>query len=256
MYETPIGLLILTITAFIAGLIDSIAGGGGLITIPVFLAMGMPPHLALGTNKMQAVFGSASAFYSYKQHGLVEKKGLIWGIACTAIGAGIGTVLVSFIDSSILRTMIPLLLASVFFYLLLQQSPWSPTKALKTHAWDYHIFYTIFGLAIGFYDGFFGPGTGTLWASAFLLFFIPEIKRATGTTKAMNFTSNLISLITFLLLGHVLLLPALFMAGAQVAGAFTGSKLVVRFHSNFVRYMLLGVAGLTVLNEVRKLIWQ
>src|SRR5574340_631796 len=174
-----------------AGLIDSMAGGGGLITIPILLGTGMPPQTALGTNKLQGTFGAGSAMLHFARAGAVDLRECAAGVVWTAIGAGLGTLTVQVIDPVFLRTAIPALLIAIALFMLL-----SPELGMDDvrEQMGKKPFFVFFGLAIGFYDGFFGPATGTFWAMAFVLFLGFNLTRATAHTKVMNFTSNLVSL--------------------------------------------------------------
>lgn len=241
-------LTILFATAVLGGFVDSIAGGGGIITVPALLAVGLPPHLALGTNKLQAVFGSFTAAMNYRRGGMVRWRNLAGGISCTALGALIGTQAVQTVSAGLLTQVIPLLLVVIFFYMLFRpELGMSP----RPHRISPRLFYLIFGLLLGFYDGFFGPGTGSFWAMAFVSGLGFDLKKATAHTKVMNFTSNLTALAFFLLGGNVLLKAGLVMGVGQVAGAFLGSHLVLARGTRFIRGFFLSVVAATL----AKLTW-
>jgi uncharacterized membrane protein YfcA len=231
----------------LAGFVDSIAGGGGIITVPALLAAGLPPHLALGTNKLQSSFGSLTASIHYSRNRLVAVRETLWGVLATAAGAAAGTIAIQRVAPGLLRYAIPVLLSAVFVYLVL-----SP----RLGAEDRHArlgrlaFYTVFGLTIGFYDGFFGPGTGSFWAVAFVTMLGLNLKRATAHTKVMNFTSNVVSLAVFALGGKVVLLAGLVMGVGEVIGALAGSRLVIVRGVRFVRVFLLAVIALTLAHLV------
>jgi len=211
--------------AFAAGLVDSIAGGGGLITVPLLLGIGLPPQVALGTNKLQGAFGSGSAMLHFVRAGTVRLQDCWSGILWTALGAACGVLAVQLLDATLLRLLIPWLLAVIAVYTLL-----SP----RLGAEDSHArmkpgpFYLLSGLAIGFYDGFFGPGTGSFWTVALMMLLGCSMVRATATTKVMNFTSNFVALVFFLSLGQVRFVEGLVMGAGQFLGARGGSPLVIR----------------------------
>lgn len=225
-----LGLLFLTGLA--AGFVDSIAGGGGLITIPVLLSLGVDPKFALGTNKLQATFGSGSAAWHYGRAGTVDVKECLLGFVMSLIGAALGSLAVQGIDTALLRKSIPILLLAVALYTLLQ-----PRLGYE----DVHprmgrgTFYVLFGLGIGFYDGFFGPGTGTFWAMAFMLGLGFNMTRATGYTKVMNFASNLSSLVFFICAGQVFFTAGLVMGVGQLIGARIGASMVITRGTKFIR---------------------
>lgn len=229
--------------ALIAGFVDSIAGGGGLISIPALLAVGLPPHLALGTNKVQACFGSAMATWRYAGKGLMEirKMGLI--IACTALGAAAGTVTIQHISQEVLRHIMVVLLLGLFLYTCLARNFGDEHRP---HRIPHQVFAILFGLLIGFYDGFFGPGTGTFWTFAFVILLGFDLRKATGHTKVVNLTSNVVSLLFFLAAGQVILVVGLIMGAGQAIGAFAGSHMVLTRGVRFVRVFFLVVVALTL----------
>lgn len=225
-------------TGLAAGFVDAIAGGGGLITIPVLLNLGLDPQAALGTNKLQASFGSGSATWHYAQARTVHLRDCWLGFAMSFLGATLGAWIVLRVDPGFLRRILPVLLIAVGVYTLLK--PQLGTQDLHprmNRTW----FYVLFGLGIGFYDGFFGPGTGTFWAMAYVLCLGFNLTRATGYTKVMNFASNLSSLCFFLWRGHVLLLPGLVMGVGQLLGARLGAGMVIRKGTHFIRPIFLTV---------------
>lgn len=233
--------------ALLAGFIDSIAGGGGIITIPTLLACGVPPHLSLGTNKLGSSFGSFAAAYNFYKKGLLKPKELICGIVFTFIGAIFGTITVIFIDASILSKIIPALLIAIFLYFLFMPKIGEfDTKNKISEKY----FYIIFGILIGFYDGFFGPGTGTFWMIAIVVFLGINIKKATAQTKAMNFTSNIVSLFVFIMSGKVLFIIGLIMGFGQIFGAIIGSNFVVKKDIKFIKIVFLTVVGATILKLI------
>lgn len=209
---------------FVAGFVDTIAGGGGLITVPAFLSLGLPPHLALGTNKLQATFGSGSATLNFIFAKKVAIKECLWGILWTFVGASAGTIIVQRINSDFLGKIIPFLLVAIAIYTI-----FTPKLGLEDirPQMNENIFYIIFGSLIGFYDGFFGPGTGSFWAILFLVILGYNFTKATAYTKVMNFTSNLASLIFFIIGGNVILSYGIVMGFGQVIGARFGARVVL-----------------------------
>lgn len=239
--------LILFFAAFCAGLVDSIAGGGGLITVPVLLGIGLPPHIALGTNKFQSSFGSFTATYYYVKKNIVELKTCLWGIVCTFIGAAAGVLTVQQIDAKILNYIIPVMLIVIIVYTLVKPNVGEKDrKPLLTEKW----FYALFGLALGFYDGFFGPGTGSFWAIAFVVVLGYNFKKATGYTKVMNFVSNIVSLILFTAGGYVVFGAAFVMAAGQIAGSKVGANLVIKKGAKLIRPIFIGIVILTTLKII------
>jgi hypothetical protein len=239
---------VLFATGFSAGLVDSIAGGGGIISVPVLLNFGLPPQLALGTNKFQASFGSVAASWRYLGRGLVDLRTCRLGILLTVTGALLGAWAVQRIEAHVLEKVIPVLLAAIVVYLTLQPQIGLEDRPARLGS---ALFYAIFGLGLGFYDGFFGPGTGSFWAIAFVLLCGQNLARATAHTKVMNAASNLASLALFAAAGLVDFGAGLIMAAGQVVGARLGAGLVVQKGARFVRPAFLAMAGLTIL----RLLW-
>jgi uncharacterized protein len=231
-------LALLFLVGLMAGFVDSIAGGGALITLPVLLNFGLDPRHALGTNKLQATFGSASAAWHYAQAGTVPLKDCRRGFLLSLTGAALGTLAVQQVDPSFLRRAIPVLLLAVALYTLLK--PKLGAEDLRPRM-ARGAFDLIFGLLIGFYDGFFGPGTGTFWAMAFMLGLGFNMTRATGYSKVMNFASNVSSLAFFLAGGYVAFAAGLTMGVGQVLGAKIGARMVITRGTKFIRPVFISV---------------
>jgi uncharacterized membrane protein YfcA len=223
-----------------AGFVDSIAGGGGIITLPALLAAGLPPTLALGTNKLQSSFGSLTASVRYGAAGLVRPGDMAPGILATAAGAGLGALAVGAIDAGLLRFLVPSLLLGILLFLALR-----PRFGLQGGARKLPLlpFWIGSGLVLGFYDGFFGPGTGTFWAMALVGLAGLDLREATARTKVVNFASNLVSLAIFATAGSVVVAVGLAMGAAEVAGAWAGSRMVLKRGAGLVRGMTLGVTA-------------
>jgi uncharacterized membrane protein YfcA len=244
---------LLFVTGLAAGFVDSIAGGGGLITIPVLLSFGVDPKFALGTNKLQASFGSGSASWHYARAGAVQLKECMLGFVMSLIGAALGSWAVQGMDTALLRKSIPILLMAVALYVLLQ-----PRLGFE----DLHPrmgqrpFYVLFGLGIGFYDGFFGPGTGTFWAMAFMLLLGFNMTRATGYTKVMNFGSNLSSLVFFICAGQVYFAAGVAMGVGQLIGARIGASMVITRGTKFIRPIFIGAVLAVTLKLLYSGFWQ
>lgn len=235
----PWHLMLLFGTGLAAGFVDSIAGGGGLITLPVLLGLGLTPQQALGTNKLQATFGSASAAWHYVAAGVADARDCRRGFLLTVIGAALGAGAVQQLDAGMLRRVIPVLIAAVAVYALLkpQLGERDLHPRLRRGGFD-----LLFGLGLGFYDGFFGPGVGMFWTMAFVVGLGFNLTRATGYTKVMNFASNAASLAMFLIGGQVLFAAGLVMGAGQLLGARLGSRMAVRHGAKFIRPVFISVA--------------
>jgi uncharacterized membrane protein YfcA len=237
---TPELFLTLSGVAAVAGFIDAIAGGGGLVTVPALLWAGLPPVQALATNKAQAVFGSGTAAMHFVRRGRVDLQALTPAIAFTFLGSAIGTLAVQRLDSEFLSRLVPLLLLGFAAYFLLSPRLGLHDTAQRLGYWPFAL---SVGTGVGFYDGFFGPGTGTFFAAGFVLLLGYDLTRATAGTKVLNFTSNFASLLFFATAGQVLWPLGLAMGLAQMAGAWLGAHMVIRHGGRLVRPLLVVVSA-------------
>lgn len=232
-------LMLLMAVAAAAGMVDAIAGGGGLLALPALLWAGLPPVQALATNKLQGTFGTATASYHFVRRGEIDLARLQVPILMTFVGSVAGTLAVQRLGSDVLSQIVPVLLIAFALYFL-----FSPRIGdFDAHHRIHHgTFGLLIGCSVGFYDGFFGPGTGTLFAAAFVLLLGYSLRRATAGTKLLNFTSNIASLLFFALAGQVVWQVGLPMGLAQMAGAWLGSHLVIRHGTRLVRPLLVTVS--------------
>lgn len=239
---------VLTAVAFVTGVIDAVAGGGGLIMMPALLWAGLPPHLTLGTNKLQSLAGTSMACRTYVRGGQVDVRANLPAVVVALAGAAIGSVVVLLISPDALRLIIPVLLLAAAAYVLL-----SPRMTDEdAHERLSPSGYAPVGGAIGFYDGFFGPGTGTFFVTTQVGLRGLGLTRATGTTKLFNAATNFGSLAVFALGGQVLWLLGLCMAAGSMLGGWVGSRLAMRHGARLIRPLLIILSlGLTA-----RLIWQ
>ena len=231
-------LLLLFATGLVAGFVDSIAGGGGLITLPVLLSLGLDPKKALGTNKLQATCGSGSAAWHYAHAKTVPLKDCGRGFVFSLIGAALGTMAVQRLDPTALKRAIPALLIVVALIVLFRPQLGNTDAPPRIpRLW----FDVLFGLGIGFYDGFFGPGTGTFWAMAYVMFLGFNLTKATGYSKVVNFASNLSSLAFFFFSGNIYFAAGIVMGAGQILGAKLGSRMVITRGTKFIRPIFITV---------------
>ena len=228
----------LTGVAVLTGFIDAIAGGGGLIMMPALLTAGLSPVNALATNKLQSVFGTGSAMVNFGRKGHIDWKANRLVIVLVFAGAVGGAVAVQLISVAALSLIIPLLLVASAIYILL-----SPRMTDE----DVHQRLTARGFApvggaIGFYDGFFGPGTGTFFTTSLVALRGHGLTRATALTKALNFTSNVASVIVFALAGKMVWLLGLSMAAGAMLGGWIGSHTAMRYGANVIRPLLVMIS--------------
>ena len=243
-------VVLLLLTGLVAGLVDAIAGGGGLIALPVLLATGMSPVEALATNKLQGSFGTLAATRYFVRKKLVDLKQMRLMIGCTFIGAVSGTILIQLLDANLLAKVMPLLLVAIALYFMFSPriSDQDSEKRISEA-----LFAFLFTTAIGFYDGFFGPGTGTFFTLAFVSLAGFSLARATAHTKVLNFTSNIASLLFFAIGGHIVWVAGFIMAAGQFVGGQLGAKLVVTKGTRLVRPLIVMV---TLLMSTKLLIDQ
>lgn len=235
-------------TGLVAGFVDSIAGGGGLIALPMLLSAGLPPQAALGTNKFQSSFGSFTASLQFIQSGQVRLRETVSGILWTAFGAAGGALIVQMISPGFIRHLIPIMLLAVFVYALIVRDFGGQDAPPR---WPAGIFYAVFGFLLGFYDGFFGPGTGSFWTAAFVMVLGFNMTRAAGHTRVMNFTSNFVALLMFIAGGQVVYTIGICMAAGQAIGARLGARMAIRRGAGFIRPVFLTMVFLTIC----RLIW-
>ena len=238
---------ILTVVAFVAGFIDAIAGGGGLLTVPAMLSAGIPPIAMLATNKLQSSFSSGTATWNFSRKSMIDWRTYWPQIVVILILSATGAYIVQSIKTDILNLIVPVLLVAVSAYVLLspRMSDVDVQHRLSARA------YLPVGGAIGFYDGFFGPGTGSFFATSLVSLRGLGLIRATALTKALNFASNVGSLVVFLIGGHAIILLGLCMAIGSMAGAYTGSHTAMRFGAKVIRPMLVTIS----LALTAKLLW-
>lgn len=230
--------LLLLAAGLSAGLIDAIAGGGGLITVPALLWAGLDPQAALATNKAQSVFGTAAAVRRYAGAGLIHWNEFRLAVPVTFFGAAMGTWMVTRIGNELLAKMVPWLLLGVAVYFLF--SPGLGKRGTRGH-WSLTVFALVAGGALGFYDGFFGPGTGAFWTLACVALRGMALTHAVAYTKVVNLTSNLASLGVFLAAGLVRYEIALVMIVGQVVGGRLGAGLAVRHGAPLIRVIFIAV---------------
>ena len=234
-------------TGVAAGFVDSIAGGGGLITLPVLLSVCPDPVLALGTNKLQSTFGSTSATFHFARAGTLNGREVRRACLLAFLGSLCGTELVQQFNPNLLRHVVPFLLFGVamFVWLRPQLGEEDIHPRMSRIQFDF-----IFAFGIGAYDGFLGPGTGTFLALAFMLGLGFNLSRATANTKALNCASNVASLILFLIARKVWFAAGLTMGAGQWLGARAGSRMVVARGTRFVRPIFLTMVVIITLKMI------
>lgn len=238
----------LTAVAVLTGFIDAIAGGGGLVMMPALITLGLPPHLALGTNKVQSACGTSMAAWRYYRAGLFTFAGNGALVAATFAGALAGAVVIQHFDARVLSLIVPVLLIGVALYTILSPRMDDTDRHHRVGARGF------LGVAggVGFYDGFFGPGAGQFYTTTLVALRGLGLTRATGLTKLLNLTSNLASVLIFAIGGQVLWLLGLCMALGAMTGAWAGSHFATRHGAKLIRPLLIVVS----LALTGRLVWQ
>lgn len=240
----PSVLAVLALVAFAAGFIDAVAGGGGMLTVPALLSLGLPPHIALGTNKLAATFASSTAALTYYRKRLFKPRCWKRAFISTLTGAILGTLAVDLMATEWLEKILPLVILAAAIYTIWHKTPNTTDNATPQPCPTLNKKQYIQGLSLGFYDGVAGPGTGAFWTVSSMALYRLNILLASGLAKAMNFTSNFTSLVTFALLGHIDWVLGLTMGVCLMAGAFVGAHSAIRFGATFIRPVFVTVVSI------------
>jgi uncharacterized membrane protein YfcA len=230
-------LLALFLVGTTAGFVDAIAGGGGLLTMPAILLTGINTHSVLGTNKGQSVFGSATSLWCFTNSSLLDRRRALQSFAPALAGAAAGAYLTQQVPSRILTAIIMALLVAVAIFIIFQRPP---QVALAPRSRPFWIVAAV-AFALAFYDGFFGPGTGTFLIFAYTLLWHDPLHVASANAKVVNFASNFASVITFAAQGQIYWCFAAPMAIGQILGGYLGAHLTIRVGRPLVRYTVVGV---------------
>jgi uncharacterized membrane protein YfcA len=232
----PSTLLLLLGAATLAGFVDAIAGGGGLITLPALLVAGVSPLGALGTNKAQSVFGSGTASVTLLRKRMVTVTEVAPPFVRAAIGSAVGALVVRQFDTDSLDIVIPAVLVLIGGYFLFVPSV---GELESTPRLSVRVYRNTVVPAIGAYDGLLGPGTGSFFAVSGVALRGLHLVKATAVAKTLNFASNAAALAVFIVGGEVVWEAALVMMGGQAIGAFVGAHTMVRGGTRLIRPMVV-----------------
>ena len=239
-------LALLALVALLAGCLDTLAGGGGLITVPALLLAGLPPLQALATNKLQAPAGTGMATYQViRKHG-VRWADVRWPMLWAFLGSVAGTVAILFVSTDALEIVIPVVLALIAAYFLFVPKSHEPPERARMSDPAYEA--TVVP-AIGAYDGAFGPGTGSLFALSGVALRALPLRRSTAIAKTLNFATNIASLIVFVIAGKIVWLVGGAMIAGQLIGAYIGSHILLRVNPLVLRGLIV-IVSLTMLWRV------
>ena len=244
-------VLIAVIGVFLAAFVDGIAGGGGIISVPAYLLAGLPPHLALGTNKLSSCIGTAVSTGRYIKGGFIDWKLGIPAVLLALLGAHAGTRLQLIVDENLLKWMLLIVLPLVAFTVLRDKRLPEEPGEIAPHRQMLIVWAA--ALLIGCYDGFYGPGTGTFLLLIFCRLGRMDLRTASGNVKLVNLASNIGALVTSLLSGKVFLALGLIAAAASMLGHFLGSGLAIKDGSKIIRPIILLVLALLAVKIVTEL---
>lgn len=237
-------LAFLAFFGFWAAFIDAVVGGGGLVTIPALMWTGLPPVTVLGTNKTASVMGAVTSFYAFVKSGNVDTYLIKRLFPLSLIGSGLGVLTVREIPPDILRPLVVVMLIAVLIYSIAKRD-WG--RENHYHGLSRRMLYLsgVVAFTIGFYDGFFGPGTGSFFLFAFLLVGFDFIGAA-GNARALNFASNIAAVILFNYFGYVNLSYALPMGVFMILGAYAGSHMALKKGTGYVRPLFIIMTSVLV----------
>lgn len=224
---------------FLAGLVDSIAGGGGLLSVPAYLAAGLPPHYVLGNNKFSSSFGTLFATLRYHQHGMIDVRVALLSAFFALIGSFLGSSAVLLLSADFLRILLVVLIPLVAVLTLTQRSLGRENHSQRQTLQRKYGLAALAALLLGFYDGFFGPGMGMFLILFFTLALKYDFVTANANTKVVNLASNIAAVITFIAHGKVLFAIGIPAAVAGIAGNLLGARLVIKRGSALIRPVFL-----------------
>lgn len=236
-------LVFLLMAGFLAGFVDAVAGGGGLISIPALTLTGIPIALVLGTNKIQSSIGTAVASYNYYRDGLINLKTVYRGLILGFIGAVCGAVTVNHVSNQFMSYVVPFLMLAVFLFNLFNRKLGIEPGNKRMQE---TLFFSLFGFIFGFYDAFFGPGVGNFWIMAIVFFLGYTFLNASGYAKVLNLKSNLFALAVFLYYGNVNYTFGAVMAIGSICGGYLGAKAVILKGSKLVRPFFMIIVFINV----------
>lgn len=250
MSLTLSSLIFICVAGFLAAAVDSIAGGGGIISLPAIIAVGVPPHLALGTNKFASTCASLTSTLKFAKSKKITFGLVKYQIPCTIIGSALGVQTVLNVDEKFLNVMIVVLIFTVAIYTSFKKD-FGQVDRLQVITNRKIVFGMVFAFALGFYDGFFGPGTGSFLIFLFISIFGFDFTVAAGNGKILNFVSNIVSLILFALGGKIVYLAGIPMALSMILGAWVGTHIAITNGAKVIKPIFVTIALLLVV----KLVW-
>ena len=231
-------IIVLFLVGVIAGWVDAIAGGGGLITVPALLLAGAPPAAAIATNKLQASVGTFTSTFYFIRQGAISLRENRVPIAIVCIGSIVGGFVLTQTNTTFLSYLVPVLLIAIGTYFLFFAKNLDESREPRLSRTQFN---ATAAPALGFYDGFFGPGTGSLMATSFVTLRGLPIRNATAHAKLFNFVSNFSALVYFVFFGQIFWLAGLSMVGGQIVGSYLGARIALRAGAKIIRPITIAV---------------
>ncbi len=248
----------LVFVVFMAGFVDSIAGGGGLISLPAYFAAGLPAHAALATNKFSSFMGTLAATYRYYRAGRMKLKLGLSAAAGALAGSAAGSRVALLLDGKTINTLVLTLIPAVLVFFIIKDRIFrSPDKGIEHKKNKYTsrqetAISTVIGTAVGFYDGLFGPGTGAFLTLGFNFFLRMDLVSASGNARLANLASNFGALAVFAFSGNILFPLALFTAAGGIAGNMLGSRLALKKGERIIKPFMVIVLLILLAEVIRQ----
>lgn len=238
----------LIVCGFFGAFINAVVGGGGLITVPALLAVGLPPAVAIGTNKLAASLGNLTSMLAFMRAGKVSIRLLLPILPLVFASSMSGAFTVHQMSPEILQPLIIVMLIAVLVYSLAKKNLGQLPKVMLVTGWKKKLAYTLL-IIIGFYDGFFGPGTGSFMIFV-LLFMGFDFVNAAGSSKLLNLTSNTAALLMFMGLGSVNYSYGIVLGLSMIAGAYVGTRVALSKGTGFVRLLFIAVTSVLIIKNI------
>ncbi|KZE80413.1 hypothetical protein AV654_12990 [Paenibacillus elgii] len=241
-------ILFLVIVGFAAAFIDSVVGGGGLIAVPALMFTGLPTNMVLGTNKLGGTLSSLTSTVSFLFSGKINGKLVLLLFPLSFIGSALGTYTIHLVPSTFLKPLVVGLLIVILIYTLLKKN-WDGSGQQVRFTFVRGLATAVCAFALGFYDGFFGPGAGSFLLFLFLMLGF-DFVGASANAKVLNFASNVASLASFFWLKSVHLGYGLPMGLAMIAGSIVGSQIAIRKGSKYVKPLFIGITAILIGKQI------
>ncbi|HWT26586.1 MAG TPA: TSUP family transporter [Mobilitalea sp.] len=242
--------LIVCPLVFLAGLMDAVAGGGGLISLPAYLIAGLPSHFAIGTNKLSSAVGTSVSTARFIKKGYVDWGAAIPSIVLALIGSAIGANIALLIDDQVMKYILVIILPLIAIYVLRGRTMKAEGTAKELPRKKVYLIVCVASFIIGAYDGFYGPGAGSFLLLIYTSLAKMDIKTASGNTKLVNLASNVSALVTFLINGKIIFLLGITAAVFSIAGHYIGAGLVINNGRKVIRPIILVVLVLLFIKVI------